>query len=158
MSLLGEFLNPWMDIIFGTMLEEGDLPQIPDELAMYADQGYGRMTVDYQGPLARAQKWDEVEAIDRWIESLDRQFQVTQDLAVYDVLNRNEANWRTGKVRGVPAVAMNDKEEAARLAQQRAEAQQEAQEAEAMREDMKSLGPAANMVKALTPAPEETAA
>jgi hypothetical protein len=158
MSLLGEFLNPWLDIVFGTMMEEGDLPQVPDELAMVADQGYGRMTVDYQGPLARAQKWDEVEAIDRWIESLDRQYQVTQDISVYDVLNRNEANWRTGKVRGVPAVAMNDKEEAARLAQERAEAQQEAQEAEAMREDAKALGPAANMVKALTPPAQETAA
>lgn len=158
MGLLSEFLNPFIDVTFGTMLENDELPQPPDEVIIAAMQGYGKITVDYQGPLARAQKGDELEAIEGTLNAAHQYYQVTQDISVYDNFDIDEAISRIGKVRGIPASVMRDKQEIARMRQERAEAQAQAQQDQTMIEGAKALtGPAA-LMKALPPASEGTAA
>jgi hypothetical protein len=158
MRILSEFLNPFIDITFGVMLEHDELPEPPDEVIVAAMQGYGKITVDYQGPLARAQKGDELDAIEGTLNAANNYFATTQDMRIYDNFDLDEAIQRIGKVRGIPASVMRDKDEIARIRQDREEAQQQAQQDQQMIEGAKALGPASQMVKALTPAPQEAAA
>lgn len=159
MRLLSELLNPFIDITFGTMLERDELPEPPDIVYIASMQGQGKITVDYQGPLARAQRGDEITAIEGTLAIAERYFAPTQDVSVYDNIDIDEAIRRSGKVYGIPPSVLRDQAEVAKLRQERAQAQQEAQRGEAIREDVKALGPASQMVKALMPAqPQENAA
>ena len=140
------------------MLENDELPQPPDEVYIAALQGYGKITVDYQGPLARAQRGDEITAIEGTLSMAERYMASTEDASVYDNIDMDEVIQRTGKIYGAPASVLRDKEQVAQIRQERAEAQQQAQETQEMIEGAKALGPASQMVKALTPAPQEAAA
>ena len=158
MRLLGEFLNPYLDITFGTMLEEDELPQPPDVVIEAALQGYGKITVDYEGPLAKAQQGDEIQAMEGTLAMAERYFASTQDASVYDNFDMDELIRRAGKIYGIPASVLRDQAEVEQMRAERAQVQQDAAEAEATREDVKALGPASQMVKALTPAPAPGAA
>jgi hypothetical protein len=157
MRILSELLNPFIDIVFGTMLENDELPEPPDELIEAAMQGYGKITVDYQGPLARAQKGDELDALEMTMNSANNYYAVTQDMSIYDNIDKDEWLQSISKIRGTPARVMNDQKKRDGIRQERAEAQQQAQETQEMIEGAKALGPASQMVKALTPAPEGAA-
>jgi hypothetical protein len=151
MRLLSELLNPFVDIYFGTMLEEGELPEPPDIVIIAAMQGYGKIKVDYEGPLAKAQRGDEVTAIEGTLAMCERYYQATQDVSVYDNLNIDEAIRRTGKIYGIPPSVLRDDTEVQQRRATRAQQQAEAAEVEGTREDIKVLGPASQMVKALAP-------
>jgi hypothetical protein len=153
MRILSEFLNPFIDIVFGTMLENDELPEPPDEVILAALQGYGTITVDYQGPLARAQRGDELEALELTMDAANRYYQATEDIRVYDNFNVDEWIQGIGKIRGIPARVMHDAKQREELRTARQEAQEAAQEQQQMIEGAKALGPASQMVKALQPAP-----
>jgi hypothetical protein len=160
MRLLSEFLNPFIDITFGIMLENDELPEPPDELIIAAANGYGTITVDYQGPLARAQRGDEVAAIEGTLTMAERYFKATGDVEIYDNFDKDELIRRSGKVYGVPATVLRDKEEVAQIRKERdqaaAQAQQQ-QEALAATEGLKNITPTLALAQEASQ-PEEVAA
>lgn len=64
--LESELLNPLIEWAFGTLLRRGALPSVPPELMPSPDNPDGEdIDIEYEGPLARAQRASDVAAIER---------------------------------------------------------------------------------------------
>ena len=61
---LGEFLNPFIDQIFGTMMDARALPDPPPELQQLRESANVKIDVEYEGDLANAQKISSLSALD----------------------------------------------------------------------------------------------
>jgi hypothetical protein len=137
--LQAEYLQPLIVRCFGLAYRAGVFAPPPDSLA-------GReFSVQYQSPLARAQKLEEVSAIERYMGDLTVMAQV--DPSVIDVVDTDEAARATGQGLGVPDRIMRSTAELAdyRKKKQAAQAQQaQAQMGMEVQGDvMKSMGSAA---------------
>lgn len=60
-----EFLNPLIERVMNIMHRNGQLPETPDELIEAAANNNDSVDVKYEGPLARAQRGSEVQAVER---------------------------------------------------------------------------------------------
>lgn len=134
MRLLSEFLNPFVDIAFGVMYAARLLPQPPDIIYMLAERGYNQIQVDYEGPLARAQRGDEIAAMDGTLSTAERIAQGTQRLDIYDNLDLDDLLRRTGKYYGAPPSIIRDPAVVAQIRQQRTQAEADAAQAEQTRQ------------------------
>jgi len=115
-----EFLNPLIERSFGIMLRAGALMQPPE---IIQDT---KMDIEYVGPLARSQRMEEANAIDRLYQLAMNIAQI--DPAIMDNINHDEAIRMRAKLLGVPNSVLNGKDEVEekRKAQQAAQAQQQA--------------------------------
>ena len=86
----------------------------------------GQMDVEYVGPLARSQRMEEAQAIDRLYQLAMNIGQI--DPSIMDNIDHDEAIRMRAKLLGVPATVMRDPREvmAGRQAQQQMAAQQQA--------------------------------
>lgn len=119
-----EYLHPLLDRCFGLALRAGVLGQPPEEL-----QGKN-LTYKYISPLARAQRLDEVAAIERLAAGIGQLADVEQ--SVLDNIDFDAAAQITGQGLGVPVSVLRDKEAIAKLRQDRADALQAQQEQQQM--------------------------
>lgn len=71
--LEGEYLNPIIQRVFQIMLRANQFPPVPEEL-----QGE-EIDVMYNGPLARAQRMNEMVAVQRWLEGVGQIAQFSPD-------------------------------------------------------------------------------
>jgi hypothetical protein len=115
-----EFLNPLIERSFGIMLRAGALRQPPEIIQET------KMDIEYVGPLARSQRMEEANAIDRLYQLAMNIAQI--DPAIMDNINHDEAIRMRAKLLGVPNSVLNGKDdvEEKREAQQAAAAQQQA--------------------------------
>lgn len=158
MRLLSEFLNPVIDAEFGLLMLAGEIPDPPDVVIMAAAQKRGRIDVEYQGPLVRAQKGEEVDAIQGTLDIADRIAMAMGTRDIYDNFDFDDILRRTGKVYGFPASSWRDPKQRDQARQQRAEEQAQQMQAEQLRQDAQAIGRAAPAVKALMPPSGGTAA
>jgi len=116
-----EFLNPLIERVFGIMMRAGVLLPPPRQM----EKG-GQMDVEYVGPLARSQRMEEAQAIDRLYQLAMNIGQI--DPSIMDNIDHDEAIRMRAKLLGVPATVMRDPREvmAGRQAQQQMAAQQQA--------------------------------
>lgn len=118
--LQAEYLQGLVERCFGIAYRAGALGVAPDSLA-------GRpFTVQYQNPLARAQKLEEVTAVERYMGDLSVMAQV--DPTVMDNVDTDEAARVTGKGLGVPSSIIRTPEEVTAYRQKKQAAQQNAQQ------------------------------
>ncbi|MEE5136197.1 portal protein [Pseudomonas alliivorans] len=118
-----EYLQPMIERCFGIAYRAGVLGQAPQSLA-------GRdFTVRYLSPLARAQKLEEVSAIDRFVAGAVTVATQMQDMSVLDNIDMDEAQRYKGDALGVPSAVIRSVADRDKLRQDRAEAQQAAQQA-----------------------------
>jgi Bacteriophage head to tail connecting protein len=159
MRLLSEFLNPFIDAVFGLLMLAREFPDPPDVVIMAASSNRGRIDVEYQGPLVRAQKGEEVDAIMGTLDIADRIAMAMGTRDVYDNFDFDDILRRTGKVYGFPASSWRDPKERDQIRAERSQAQQQAMQADQLRQDAQAIGSAAPAMKALMPAqPQEQAA
>ena len=120
--LQAELLNPMVNRIFNIMLRNGELPEIPEELAGAETE------VRYTGPLARAQKSEESQAVERLINFIMGTAQL--DPSVVDIIDMRLAARVVADQWGVPQEVMRSQEAVEEIDAQRAEqqAQQQAQQ------------------------------
>ena len=119
-----EYLQPLVERCFALTLRAGALPPMPASLA---DRDYA---VTYQSPLARAQKLEDVSAMDRFENTLAAEAEFVPD--ILDRYDFDKAAAKRGELLGVPADVMRtDKQvkalRAARMAQQKREQAQASQ-------------------------------
>lgn len=136
--LLAEFLNPFIDVAFGLLLHARVLPDPPDSIVLAAMANQGQIDVEYEGPLARAARDEEAEAIDEAFEFALGVGQRTGDFSVLQNIDQDEAYRRRLEVRGFPKALLRDKQV---LAQMRQAEQQERQQ-QAMVEQASTAAPA----------------
>lgn len=117
-----ELLGPLIDWTLETLLHNGFIPPAPEGIAAYE--------VEYQSPLALSQKASDADAVIRWATSVAQLAQVAPD--ALDVLDGGQAARSLADHYGVSPKIVRSMEEAAKVAQHRAEQQQAAQQVEAM--------------------------
>ena len=137
--LQAEYLQPLIARCFGLAYRAGVFPPPPDSL------GGQNFSVQYQSPLARAQKLEEVSAIERLMGDLTVIAQVDQ--SALDNVDTDEAVRQTAKNLGVPDTIMRPADKVAQFRQKKQEAAaQQAQQQMGMEvqgDVMKSMGSAA---------------
>ena len=122
-----EYLQPLIERCFGIAMRAGILGQPPQSLA--AGRPY---TVRYLSPLARAQKLEEVSAIDQFVTgcamAAEVQNKTGQQVDAMDNVDLDAAARFRGEALGVPTEVMRSKADVQRVREERAQAQQEAME------------------------------
>ena len=123
-----DFLDPLIHLMVSVLWREGRVPPVPPEIR----KAGGRYTVEYRGPLSRAQRTDEVAAIERFASFVAA-------LAKLGFMEAAENFDPVGAMRsvskrlGCPAEVMVGRAEAEKKTKQRLALQQQMQEAEAQR-------------------------
>lgn len=130
--LQAEYLRPMVERCFGLALRAGALGQLPQSLA-------GReFAVKYVSPMARAQKLEDVTAIERLFQNIGALAAAKQDPTVFDRLDDAAAIRITGEGLGVPSGVVRSDDEVQAIREQRAQAQQEAQAKAAQQQAMQT--------------------
>lgn len=116
--LQAEYLQALIERCFGIAYRAGVFAQAPQSLA-------GReFTVRYISPLARAQKLEEVSAIDQYVQGAMLVAQASPE--VLDNIDFDEAARFRGEALGVPSKVIRSKADIATLREQRQQQQQQA--------------------------------
>lgn len=125
-----ELLSPIIKITIGHLLRAKQLPAMPPKVAEKYAAGTLEINIEYQGPLARSQRTDEVAAIERVIALaaawINMGIPVPVVMAKLDVL---ESFDQVAKRLGVPAALLKDKDAAKAEVEKFFQAQARAQEA-----------------------------
>lgn len=116
-----EDLAPTIKRVFGLAMRRGLLTNPPDTLADAI------LSIRYQSPLARAQKLEEVTAIERLSLNAGAMAQAGQP-EVLDLIDADEALRAMGDGLGAPAKVLRDAKAVAALRKSRADQQQQAQQ------------------------------
>lgn len=144
--LTTEFLQPIVEGTFWSLWDDGMLPPPPPEL-----QG-AELHIQYEGPLSRAQRADDVTGIERWLMWAQSVINMTGTQDVMDQVDLDEMGLTVAQVVGMPARITRGKEIIAQIRQQRAAAMQAQAQAQAAMSATQAMKNAAPMVKALQPA------
>jgi hypothetical protein len=92
--LQSEFLNPFIRRCFGLAYRAGELGPAPQSLSQF------NFVPDYRSPLARAQKYDEVEAMDKFEARIGQASQLKPDLL--DIYDADKAYFKRAELLGLP--------------------------------------------------------
>lgn len=133
--LQAEYLQPLVTRCFGIAYRAGVLGQAPESLQNRV------FTVKYLGPLARAQRLEDVTAMDRFETTLMSEAQA--DPTVLDLYDFEEAAKQRGKFLGVPQSLIRSDNDVAKLRDARKNEQQRQQQQAAGQQLQQSLGEAA---------------
>jgi len=112
-----EFLNPLIERVFGVMLRNGEFAPQPDVLS---DQ---KIDIEYQGPLARNQRMEDAQAIERLFGLAAQWAQL--DPSALDIIDINGAMRILAERYGAPAKALKGEGEVQSLQEERAMKQAE---------------------------------
>lgn len=125
--LQSEYLGLLITRTFGLAYRAGVFAPPPESLA---GQNF---SVKYIGPLARAQKLEEAQAIEQYVMTTVKLGEVLPD--VMDNVDMDAANRLGAEAMGVPAEVTRSKKDVQKLREARAQAQQE-QQAQAMEQQL----------------------
>lgn len=148
--LKDEGFSPVIERDFALMAFYGALSPPPEELAARGDAV--DIDIEYEGPLARAQRSHDLVAIDRfngWLGSVLPYYPQAQDIADFDEQGRTVA-----EVAGMPANIIRDAKAVARIREERAKQQQQAALLQTLAGGAEAVGKAGPGIKALAEARE----
>jgi hypothetical protein len=147
--LLSEMLDPLADRVFGLLWRAGVLPPVPREVVFAAQRNQGQLDVEYEGPLARAQRGVEVKAISESLAVAGQIVGLTQSPEVLDNIDMDLA-WRVvAEANGTPRHLIRDTAQVELLRRARQEQQALLAQQAAQAQQAESLGKAAPMVQAM---------
>jgi len=144
-----EFLNPFIERAFSIMLNTGALPPLPPELEQVMAEGDANIDIEYEGPLAMAQRSQDTQAVQQLVALGTAIGQAQGQPAPLDVLKIDDAMMEAAEVWGVRASVLRSDEELEALKEAKAEDAQAAARAEAQRADAQALGSAAPALKVM---------
>jgi len=116
--LTQELLNPLIERVFGIMWRSGEFLDEPTQVAS------DKINIEYQGPLARNQRMEDAQAVERLFALAAQWAQL--DPSAMDIIDVNGAMRLLAERYGVPAKAL--KGEAAVRKEQAQRAEQQAQQ------------------------------
>lgn len=131
-----EWYTRMIDRCGGLALRAGILPQPPQSLVNKS------FSATFQSPNAKAQKLEEVTAIESTIVSVGQIAAAKGDPTVWDNIDTDEATRIIRDGRGAPAKIMRKPEDVATIRKNREEAQQQAVQAERQHEMTQTMMPA----------------
>lgn len=116
--LHNELLGPKIDLTFARIVETGILPPPPPELQEK------QLKVEFISPLAQAQKMIGLGSLDRLLGTVGNLAAGTQDIAVWDKIDIDEAIDRYADMLGTDPVIVRSDDKVAEIRANRAQAQQ----------------------------------
>jgi hypothetical protein len=152
--LLAEFLNPLEDRVFGIMWRAGALPPIPREVVLAAQQSQGQLDVDYDGPLARAQRGDDVQGIMSLMAATTQISTMQQSLDVIDNFEWDQIIRYLADVQGVPKAYKRDYSEVTKMRALRAQQAAQIQQAQMQNESLSAMGRVAPLIDTMQQMPQ----
>lgn len=135
-----ELLDPIIVRTFHILLRAGRLPPVPDSL-----DNVDGFDIVYIGPLAKAQRLDEVNAIRQIVQDAGAVAQLTQDPAILDNIDFDAAIDVIADQTGVPARVMRAIEDVEAIREQRQAAVQGQQALDQVQQAVEIEGAAANV-------------
>jgi len=114
-SLTGELLEPAVMDVVDTVIKLGWVEEAPEELQ--------ELNVRFVGPLARAQRNVDANAIQGWIQSVQQMAQTPELASALDVINATNSATTLADIMGVPVEDVNGPEEVKVIRDGRAKAQ-----------------------------------
>tara|TARA_Y100000593_G_scaffold59468_1_gene110320 strand:+ start:2103 stop:3782 length:1680 start_codon:yes stop_codon:yes gene_type:complete len=148
--LQSEFLNPLLQRVFMVMFRAGLFKEPPQSLM----EGGSKLDVEYVSPLARAQKMEEVFAVERWFGQLGQMAQV--DPTVLDIVDFSKIGRMLAKRLGVPGEVMKSEEDMARLNFMREQQAAAEQQMMAQQTALEQAGQAAQVAGAIDEAGQDS--
>jgi len=115
--LQSDMLNPIIERTFNMLVRAGQMPDVPQVIV----DANPDMDIEYLGALARSQRMDQAQAVERWAMSLGNLSQVMP--GVLDVPDDEAIARELGMLLNVDPTLMNSKEEVDMRRQQRAQQQ-----------------------------------
>lgn len=128
--LQAEWYSPMIERCFGIALRAGALGQPPESLADRL------ISVTFQSPMAKAQKLEEVTAIEATFATVGQLAEAQQSMDPWDTVDIDLGIRTMAEGRGAPANIMRSADDIAAMRQQRQQAQQQAQQQAAQAEMM----------------------
>lgn len=138
--LQAEMLRPLIDRVFNILLRDKKLPEPPKQL-----QGE-TIDIEYVSPLARSQRQGDVQAILRTMEMIAP---LSDRLPVMDHIDPDMLVKHVTDVLGVPRKVLRSDEEIATIRINRAKAEMEAAQQQAIMQEAQATGQLAPMAKVL---------
>ncbi|GAG47203.1 unnamed protein product, partial [marine sediment metagenome] len=117
-----ELLNPLIERAFGMMLRGGALPPPPSEL-QEAVAGGEEIDIEYESPLALAQRAQELQGMEKALALLAPLVEVKPDIV--DNFDLDEFARHTAMLAGMPSKILNDRKKREQIRKGRQEAQKE---------------------------------
>lgn len=114
-----EFLNALVGRCFSLAMRAGLLGQPPEELAQFS------FVPEYKSPLQRAQRLDEVQAMDQFEANLGNLLQINPD--IIDLYDIDKAVQKRAELLGIPVELMRETKEIQSIRQQKAQQAQQQQ-------------------------------
>lgn len=145
--LLAEMLDPLADRVFGLLFRARALPPPPLEVLVASQQEQGQLDIEYEGPLARAQRGADQRAIQEVIALGGQISSVQGHLEVLDNIDWDAAYRQAVEIAGAPRGMVRDVVEVLKMRTARAQAHQQMQLAAEQRATLQALGQAAPMVR-----------
>jgi len=149
-----ELLNPMIERIFGTMMRASSsrFQVLPPPPPILSKMGIREIDIEYEGPLAKAQRMSEMTGTRNLFAVGAEIINVQPESGVFDNLDTDEAFRGMAEVSGVPSKYLKSIEERTRVREERAKVQA----AERQKMDMERMaigvGKAAPALKALSEA------
>jgi hypothetical protein len=126
--LESEFLSVLLDRAFGILFRAGVFPELTEALAQFPDEDRRNIDVEYQGPLARAQKAGDLAAVQRTYASILPIAEAVPE--VLDVIDHDEAARYVADVAGAPKRIIRDARAVKQIREARAKAAAQKQQME----------------------------
>ena len=130
-----DFLDPTIQRTFNVMQRAGQLSDPPEDLQSVD------IDIEYLGPMARSMRNERVQAIDTWMNILERYAQA--DPSILDNVDPDALARETSVMMGIPQTLVRDEEEVAGRREEQAEQAKQLQEAQMAQEQgagMEAMG------------------
>jgi hypothetical protein len=141
-----EFLEPLVERVFNILMRRKRFLPMPPALVEYRKMG-GAFDIEYEGPLARAQRLSETVAIQRFLQLVVPMAEFQPD--VLDIIDVDKTVQTIAIATGVPPSIIHDQETVDAKRNERKQAQAQQAQAAQAQETMKAVGGAAPALKAL---------
>ncbi len=143
-QMKSDFMDLMVERTFKMMLRAGQLPDVP-QIVKDSDP---EIKIEYVGPLARSQKLDDVQSIERWLAGIMQMAEIRPE--VLDIPNYDQIVRRMADQLNVPADSMNSEPQVAATRKQRQQEEQKMKQLAMLQQGgdaMKSVGEGAEAVK-----------
>lgn len=135
-----ELLRVLVDVLFEMMLIAGEFNPIPPEILFESGGQPQNIDIEYDGPLARAQRASELSAIDRFVASTLPLAEAKPD--ILDNIDFDELARIAGRSQSVGTI-LRSKEDVEAIRESRQQAQEEAARQQQILEGAEAIGKAA---------------
>jgi hypothetical protein len=149
--LLSEMLGPLADRVFGMLWRAGVLPPVPREVVLAADRNQGQLDVEYQGPLALAQKGSEARSIAETLAVLSQIVGLTGKPDILDNVDLDGMIRAVAEANGTPRHLFHDTAYVEQVRAQRQQMEAAVMQQQVQAQEATNLQHLAPMVSAMQP-------